>query len=172
LVAFEMAQQLYRRGEQAGLVALFSSSLTFNGLLGPSEPTESSNSSFVATLASTARSLRQRIALRSRLTMNSYRVIHSLGLRIPLAMRTMYVARMLFQAEQAYIPSFYPGEIHLFRGQDPNVRSEFMGWDGLANQFESHVIGDEEMRTRREIMNEPLVRTLAARLNACLGARC
>ena len=172
LVAFEMAQQLHRQGEQAALLALFSSSLRFNGLLGPQEPAESSNSNFARTLASTIRSMRRRLSLSSRLAMNTYRVVLSLGLRIPPARRTLYIARMLSRAEQAYVPSFYAGEVHLFHGQGLNQPSELMGWDGLANHFENHVIGDEEVGSRRDIMNEPLVGMLAAKLTDCLAKAC
>jgi hypothetical protein len=43
-----------------------------------------------------------------------------------------------------------------------------MGWDGLAANLENHEIGDNGLRTRRDIMNEPLVGSLANELRACL----
>jgi hypothetical protein len=43
-----------------------------------------------------------------------------------------------------------------------------MGWNGLANDIETYVIGDRQVFSRRSILVEPLVRQLATALNACL----
>ena len=44
-----------------------------------------------------------------------------------------------------------------------------MGWDGLAEHLENHEIGDGGLRSRRDIMNEPLVGLLARQLKACMA---
>ncbi len=78
--------------------------------------------------------------------------------------------RITQAAERNYLPQRYPGRLILFRGRglseyenDPN-----MGWDGLAEHIENHEIGDVGQRTRRDIMNQPLVKLLAKELTVYL----
>ena len=63
----------------------------------------------------------------------------------------------------------YPGTLILFRGRglyedDPN-----MGWEGLAATLENYEIGERRLRSRRDIMNEPLVGLLATQLDGCMA---
>jgi hypothetical protein len=44
-----------------------------------------------------------------------------------------------------------------------------MGWEGLAANLEVSEIGDGGLRSRRDIMNEPLVGTLAKQLDASIA---
>ena len=179
LVAFEMAHQLRAMGEQAALVALFSAPLRFHRLVEPKRTTISAaasaknTSKFMRLLLSPRQAIRWRVvslarSLRSRLHMLTCRAFLGLGLKVPQALRTMYVVRMISRAERAYAPRPYPGTLTLFRGhglyeQDPNL-----GWDGLAEQLETFEIGSAGQNSRRDIMNEPLVSLLAAQLSACL----
>jgi hypothetical protein len=75
---------------------------------------------------------------------------------------------MISRAEQNYAPAFYPGTLALFRGKGLYENDRDMGWTGLAEQLENHEIGDGGLRSRRDIMNEPLVSLLASQLKVCL----
>jgi len=177
LVAFEMAQQLRAQGQQAALVAMFSAPLRFHRVVphGELKPAAQTNSGRMARLLSSPqeaigwrlRSLNR--SLRSRIHMATCRLFLALGLPIPPSLRTMYVVRMINVTESGYAPRPYAGTVTLFRGrglyeQDPN-----MGWDGLAEHLENHEIGDGGLRSRRDIMNEPLVGLLARQLKACMA---
>jgi hypothetical protein len=92
----------------------------------------------------------------------------AMGIPIPQNLRTMYVVRMINATEMQYAPKPYAGTIALFRGRglyedDPN-----MGWDGLAETLENYEVGDGGLRSRRDIMNEPLVGLLAQQLSRCI----
>ena len=92
------------------------------------------------------------------------RMLLGVGLRVPPAMRTEYVAQTLGRAERTYKPKPYPGSMVLFYGRGSNVYGPDLGWEGLAEAFEHHVIGDEVLDNRRDIMNEPLVGITAQEL--------
>jgi thioesterase domain-containing protein len=174
LVAFEMAQQLQRQGQQAALVAMFSAPLRFHRLVPhqenkatPTEPSVRARSSLMDALRWRYRSLVR--TLRSRLHMGTCELFLAVGLPIPQSLRTMYVVRMINATESKYAPKPYSGAITLFRGRglyedDPN-----MGWEGLAATLENYEIGSGGLRSRRDIMNEPLVGLLAAQLEACMA---
>jgi thioesterase domain-containing protein len=182
-VAFEMAQQLRRRGEEVAVLALFSAALRFHRLKPkpasmsrvPAAPTSGTKTRLLRLIRSPRQALRWRVlplaqAVRSKVRMTTYRVFLELGLKVPQSLRTMYVVRTTQAAEQNYAPRRYPGSLILFRGRglyeyenDPNI-----GWDGLAEHSENYEIGDAGQRTRRDIMNQPLVRLLARELTVCL----
>ncbi|PYX07512.1 MAG: amino acid adenylation protein [Acidobacteria bacterium] len=182
LVAFEMAQQLHRSGEQAPVLALFSAALRFNRLKPKPAPisTKAGRSSGMKTrllglIRSPRRALRWRIRQAAQATVyktrvTTYRVLLDLGLKVPQGLRTLYVVRITQAAERNYLPQRYPGRLILFRGRglseyenDPNI-----GWDGLAEHIENHEIGDIGQHTRRDIMNQPLVKLLAKELTVYL----
>jgi len=102
---------------------------------------------------------------------STYRVLLGLGLRIPPAMRTMHVVQNLLRAEQSYKPKPYQGSIVLFYGPGSLEFGSNLGWDGLANQFEHCVIGDEVVENRRDIMNDPLVGITAKELAPYLAGQ-
>ena len=181
LAAFEMARQLRRQGQRAAVVALFSASLRFHHVAGKRMPTVAvapKSRTVLARLLRLVRSPQKTIGWRitsltrpvsSKVRMNTVRFFLSLGLPIPQALRTMYVMRMLGQAEENYAPGHYDGTLILFRGQGLYENDPNMGWDGLAENFENYEIGDGGLRSRRDLMNEPLVGLLAKQLSACLG---
>ena len=179
LVAFEMARQLGREGERAALVAMFSAPLRFHrrnshrasGSSALNVP--KAGNRFMRLLTAPGEALRWRWNVgmrnwRSRIHMATCRMFLALGIPIPQALRTMYVVRMINASEYCYAPRPYSGVLTLFRGKglyedDPN-----MGWDGLAARIENHEIGDAGLRSRRDIMNEPLVAVLARELDGCM----
>jgi amino acid adenylation domain-containing protein len=175
LVAFEMAQQLSAGGEPAVVVAMFSAPLRFHRLSKPRAAAHpSSTASITRPSRSMYRGLRWRVrslsrVLRSWLHMTTCRAFLGLGLKVPQSLRTMYVVRMINQAEQNYSPRQYPGTLTLFRGRGLYENDPLMGWDGLAATLETYEIGDGGLRSRRDIMNEPLVGLLAKQLSDCLG---
>jgi thioesterase domain-containing protein/acyl carrier protein len=174
LVAFEMAQQLRSQGEHAALVALFSAPLRFHRAV--RKPRAAANvapsSRWSRLLHSPLQALRWRMvsfmrSLRSWLHITTCRAFLNLGLRVPQALRTMYVVRMINQAEEQYAPSHYEGTVSLFRGKGLYEDDPDMGWDGLAARLDNFQIGDGGLRSRRDIMNEPLVGLLARQLRLC-----
>lgn len=76
----------------------------------------------------------------------------------------MYVTESLAQAEARYIPQPYAGTLTLFHGEEAMEFGPNLGWDGLAEQFQRCVIGDGNLDTRRDILNEPLVAITAEKL--------
>ena len=108
--------------------------------------------------------------VRARMHLAICHLFPAAGLKIPQTMRTMYIVRMLQAAETRYAPKKYAGRIVLFRGGglEEHTDGSNMGWDGLADVLENHEIGDGGLRSRRDIMNEPLVGLLATELRACL----
>jgi len=143
VVAFEMAQQLRRAGDNAGLVALFTAPLRYHRIVPAPKPAPSPGRSASQKLAtfmkSPARALyRKSVGLvtrtRQKLAPTAYKVWFRLGFKIPPSMRTLYVWRTLFKAEQSYVPKPYAGTLVLFHGSDyesdPNL-----GWDRLTDRI-------------------------------------
>lgn len=174
LVAFEMAQQLRYQGEHPALVAMFSAPLRFHRPVRKHKfPVNLVPSSrWSRFLHSPLQALRWRLVslmriLRSGLHIATCRAFLNFGLRVPQGLRTMYVVRMINQAEEQYAPSRHEGTISLFRGKGLYEDDPDMGWDGLAARLENYQIGDGGLRSRRDIMNEPLVGLLAKQLGIC-----
>jgi hypothetical protein len=59
----------------------------------------------------------------------------------------------------------------LFHGGEAKELGPNLGWDGLAERYEHYVIGDGDLDSRRDIMNEPLVGITARKLAACLNPK-
>ena len=183
LVAFEMARILEQRGERVDLLALFSAALRFNHQVAPATSALAVRPSLAARLGralrspfKTALNLCRAIYWRAvpELRRISYAVLFRLGLRIPPDMRTMYVTETLGNAEKLYRPKPYSGTVALFYGLGTLDFGPNLGWDGLAAEFQHHVIGDGILDSRRDIMNEPLAgitaKELATYLNSNSGA--
>jgi amino acid adenylation domain-containing protein len=183
LVAFEMARILRQQGEQTELLALFSAALRFNHKVAPAAASPSVRPSFASLFAralaspwKTAGNLCRAIYWRVLPVLRkiTYWVIFKLGLRVPPDMRTMYVTETLGEAEKMYRPNPYAGTVALFYGLGTLDFGPNLGWDGLAAEFQHHVVGDGILDSRRDIMNEPLVevtaKQLAPHLNPSSGA--
>jgi amino acid adenylation domain-containing protein len=172
LVAFEMAQLLRRQHQEAALVALFSAELRCNHLLPrPSLALAAQLATAQAKkmLRSPVRALQTKSKelywhVREFVENQMFRILLGMGFRIPPAMRTKYVAYTLRRAEWKYRPKPYPGSIVLFYGRASSEYGPNLGWEGLAEAFGHHVIGDEILDSRRDIMNEPLVGITAKEL--------
>ena len=182
LVAHEMAQQLRAQGERTPLVALFSAQLRFNRAV-PAPPFKyetvasqrSRKEKLRRLLRSPARTVSWRMrelgfAARSKLHAPTCKFLLALGLKVPQAMRTLYVARTLGAVERAYKPLRFAGNLVLFCGGAERDQDPDLGWGGLAQQVEVCEIGSGGRDERREIMNEPLVRQLAQQLMQRLHA--
>jgi hypothetical protein len=162
------------------VVAMFSASLRFHRVLQKRMSTAilaPKSKSTLARLRRLIRSPRQAIGwrmaslmwtVRSQIQLQIIRLFLKLGLRVPQTLRTLYVMTMLGRAEKNYAPGRYGGTLTLFRGHGLYENDPNMGWDGLAEGFENYEIGDGGLRSRRDIMNEPLVGLLAKQLSACL----
>jgi amino acid adenylation domain-containing protein len=180
LVAFEMAQQLRALGEQTPLIALFSAPLRFNRASQPLQhqaaaPHRSAGAKLLRLLRSPARTVVWRLrgvgfAMYAKLHQGTCNALLALGLKVPQAMRTLYVARTLGAVEQAYAPALFPGTVTLFCGRGQCDHDPHQGWDGLAQQIDVCEIGLGGYNDRREIMNEPLVGLLAKQLTERLDA--
>ena len=183
LVAFEMAQLLRQRGEEVGVVALFSAALRYNHSVFPTEIRKADRAPLVSrlrrallspikTLRNLAESLYWRVVPTFRKA--TYRALFFVGRRVPPTMRAMYVTQSLGAAELRYRPKPYPGVITLFHGQEAMEFGPNLGWDGLAGEFQHCIIGDGNLDSRRDILNEPLVgvtaRHLAPYLHTTTGA--
>lgn len=172
LVAFEMARLLHEEQEETALVALFSAELRFHRWatqLREASPPRPIMVRVARLFSSPTLSLRQelgRLYWRAYhlVQKQMYRMLLAWGFRIPPDMRTRYVAEMLLSAERNYKPRRYAGTIALFHGPTSNGYGPELGWEGLAEAFEHHVIGDHALVNRRDIMNEPLVRITAKQL--------
>ena len=180
LVAFEMARILQQKGEAAEFVAMFSAALRFNHKLLPESSAAPAKDSFGIRLAraasapaKTAKNLLTAIYWKAvpRLRKQSYRVLFALGRRIPPRMRAMYVTETLGEAELKFRPQPYAGTLALFHGGEAKEFGPNLGWDGLAERYEHYVIGDGDLDSRRDIMNEPLVGITARKLAACLNPK-
>jgi amino acid adenylation domain-containing protein len=191
LVAFEMAQQLRASGESAAVVALFSAELRFYSPDGTAPaPEQETAPETTAPLSDSLpwKTMRTTIkwhlhVIRRKLLRRLVRKVRPhlywaacvglvrLGMKVPQAMRSEYVALALLQAEKKYVPRFYPGKIALFRGQGMYDADPNMGWKGLASTIENDEISNgTNQALRRDIMDPPLVRQVAERLKLYLAA--
>ena len=177
IVAYEMAQQLLRQGEPPALVVLFTAELRFHrkvpAPVKPKPPANAVSHQLATLLKNPPRALYRKSAILAarrwgKLAPIFYRIWFRLGLRIPPKMRTLYVWRTLIRAERNYVPKPYPGTLVMFHGSDyeddPNL-----GWDGLADNIEHHIIGTSSQDSRRDLMNEPWVNQTARELGDCIA---
>jgi amino acid adenylation domain-containing protein len=181
LVAFEMARMLKEQGEPPVLLALFSAALRFNHLVPPElpagdvqkvkAPLSDRVARAIASPVRTTRNLAIAVGWRAVPVSRDYvrRLVLASGRRLPPALRTMYVIETLEKAEKLYRPKPYAGRLALFHGQEALEFGPNLGWDGLAEGFEHCLIGDGNLDSRRDIMNEPLVGMLAKQLAPYLG---
>ena len=176
IVAYEMAQQLLRQGEPAALVVQFTAELRFHRKVPappkPKPPSNATGKRLTTLLKNPVRAIYRISAVKlvkqwGKIAPRFYPVWFKLGVRIPARMRTLYVWRTLIRAERNYVPKPYPGLVVMFHGSDyqddPNL-----GWDGLAEGIEHHIIGNSSQDARRDLMNEPWVGQTARELCDCI----
>ncbi len=180
IVAYEMAQQLLRQGEPAALVVQFTAELRFHRKVPappkPKPPVNATSKRLTTLLKNPVRAIYRISAVKlgrqwGKIAPRLYPVWFKLGVRIPARMRTLYVWRTLIRAERNYVPKPYPGLVVMFHGSDyqddPNL-----GWDGLAEGIEHHIIGNSSQDARRDLMNEPWVGQTARELCDCIKRAC
>jgi amino acid adenylation domain-containing protein len=179
-VAFEMARQLKEQGRKAALVAMFSAQLRFNRPPGerafvperrPEPRKKPRKRSLVGKIKSAVRWRAEDLFYKSRTIIHKTgcRVLNRAGISIPQSWRELYLVRALTVAEKNYHPQFFDGRIVLFRGAGLYDHDPGMGWSQLAREIEDCRIGTpEEQKTRRDILNDPLVEQVAARLSSLI----
>jgi amino acid adenylation domain-containing protein len=175
-VAFEMAQQLQQQGSSAELVAMFSAPLRFNRRAGERayapERTQQvakpdAKKTILGRLKGAMRWRAQRLFYRSTTIVHKAgcRAMNAFGIPIPQKWRELYIVRSLTAAEKKYSPRFLDGKLVIFRGGGLYDHDPGMGWSKLASDVKDCVIGSAaEQRTRRDILNEPLVERVATQL--------
>src|SRR5215467_7399577 len=180
IVAYEIAQQLLRQGDRAALVVQFSTELRFHrnmpAPLKPKAPSNPLSKRFATFLKNPGRALYRLSAVRvkkkwKKVAPTFFRIWLRLGLRIPPRTRTLYVWRNLINAERNYVPKPYPGLVVMFHGSDYEDDPK-LGWDGLPEAIEHHIIGDSSQDARRELMREPWVGQTARELCDCIVREC
>jgi amino acid adenylation domain-containing protein len=190
LVAFEMAQQLHRRGERAELVALFNAPnrAVAAGTIEEKRARTSRRAVLerhwqmlahlpgAAKLGYAGEAVRHAIAWRRGLVHDRrgqaaqhLRAIacdlHVAARRaIPPGLRDAYVFQVTTHAEQRYVPARYPGHLVVLRGKGL-YRDPALGWGQYAQSIETVEVGGPQ-RLRREIVAEPVVQMLARDLQA------
>ena len=177
-VAFEMAQQLKQQGTEAALVAMFSAQLRFNRPAGerafvpersPEPPKKPKTRSFAGKIngAMLWRAEKLFYQTRTLVQKNGCRALNKAGIPVPQSWRELYVVRALTAAEKKYHPKFLDGKVVLFRGAGLYDHDPGMGWSQLAREIEDCRIGTpDQQESRRDILNEPLVEQVAAKLSS------
>ena len=91
--------------------------------------------------------------------------MNTAGIPVPQEWRELYIVRSLTVAERNYVPKFLDGRLVIFRGAGIYDHDPGMGWSKMAEEVEDYVIGAAaQQKTRRDILNEPLVELVAAQL--------
>jgi thioesterase domain-containing protein/acyl carrier protein len=187
LVVFEIAQQLHRQRQQIALLALLDPPLPPNrpspspvGPHGVPSPVDTPRvrerlAGHAGTLARL--SPKEQLAyvlerIKGRLTEADAgikrAICHSylgLGRRLPFPLRAFYFLEASAQATRKYKPDVYPGRMVLFRAQSsaPHLPAD---WGTLAaGGLEVHEVSGNHF----DIIREPHVRPLAAKLRDCLS---
>lgn len=193
LVAFEMAQQLYKQGQTVSLLALL-------------DPTDTHNSQFSSPVSPSPFNLLAKITLvRDKIGCHSHtlallkpqeklayilekikgklkgefetiediikKMVCQLYLgircRLPQSLRMFYFLETSEQAARKYVPHVYPGRIILFQSKSNSLNLQ-PDWSRLAaGGLEVHEVPGNHL----DMMSEPHVRTLATKLRACLSQR-
>jgi thioesterase domain-containing protein/acyl carrier protein len=179
LVAFEMAQQLRKKGINVEPLVLFSADLRYNR---PSDARPYEPERVPPRTAPSASAVHKRafafMVRSSRRLANpvirafkgiACRSLAAIGIAVPQAWRELHIAQALLTAEKAYRPRFYSGKLVIFRGAGLYDHDPDLGWGTLAAHVESRAIGTGTCQhSHREIMNEPLVEELAREMSAYL----
>ncbi|MGB7950919.1 MAG: thioesterase domain-containing protein, partial [Candidatus Binatia bacterium] len=178
-IAFEMAQQLHRDGEQVALLALFDSYAPRKGTTARSSLLYRYRYKairyFEMTVGLHVGNLgiiepKERFSyLKGKFNKALYKLYMGLGSAwIPAARQRRNIMNAGSQALKSYHARIYPGKITLFRATNLGGGIEHdpqMGWGGLAGgELETHVIPGYHAH----IVLEPRVRVLAKRLNVVL----
>jgi len=174
MVAFEMAQQLYTKGEKVALLALFD---TTSSLSGNSHPGKVEKSKFFHLFKLLSLSPKDQLAylwqrINWHLTAGKVSIFYQLYLRYikrsTLDLQLMAITSANHQAGTSYLPLNYPGKLTLFRASESEVGLEVkpdLGWSRLAS---GGIEIYEIPATHATIIHEPNVKFLAEKLTFCL----
>jgi amino acid adenylation domain-containing protein len=166
VVAFEMAQQLMREGQEVALLALLDTVHPSISRRGPS---------FQQRLRSGRRLgeilppwLTRRIGRRVMAVRRARQLIRA-GKFVPDRLRQILVFDTFMSALRAYYPERYPNKIHLFQAIEGNARhlGAGHGWTGVA---ENGVEVQDVPGTHRGMLYAPNIGVVAARLRAIIDA--
>jgi aspartate racemase len=185
MVAFEVAQQLQRQGQEVALLALLDPTKPayceppslVSGSLHPSSITllydeirqhlrNLTRLDFCQQLAY----LRERVGWRIEgikriFKMIACRFFLAIGHRVPFNLRMFYFFEVTYLTARQYVPQAYAGRVILFRTQTPPTSSQF-DWPTLAAAaLKIHEIPGKHL----EILNEPYVQVLAEYLTKYLN---
>src|SRR5262249_2183199 len=190
LVAFEMAQQLYKQGQKVSFLGLLDPTDPHNS---PSRPPISPNPSNLLAKITLVRDkigchsrtlalhgpqdkltyilgkmgakLRGQLeAIADRIKKTICQLCLGITGRLPQALRMFYFLETSDRAARAYVPYVYPGCITLFQTNSDSLTPQ-SDWGRLAaGGLELHAIPGNHL----DIMSEPHVQTLAAKLRSCL----
>jgi aspartate racemase len=177
LIAFEMAQQLRKQGQDVALLALFEP--TPPGVMARELPRSSfyaravhhlGNLSFLSPqgkLTYVLQRIHERIKRRVKtVACTGY---HLLGRPLSPGLQTFYVEEIVYgllyrKAARAYVPRVYPGQVTLFKGQ-ASASDQHCGWDKLAaGGLEVHELPGGHL----DMIQAPYVWLLAEQLRVCL----
>nr|MBW4690048.1 AMP-binding protein [Komarekiella atlantica HA4396-MV6] len=181
VIAFEMAQQLYKQGQKIGLLTLFHSSA----------PASIKQLSFFKEIVLHLQSLSQKgftyfreksfnkwfqnnfiRRFQNKFIKISYKFHLALELPFPRIHRNLYIREVNIRALKEYIPSVYPGQVTFMEIDEQMEKTESLssklvpqlGWSNLVAELDIHYIpGNHD-----SILKEPNVQILSAKLKACL----
>lgn len=183
VVAFEMAQQLIRRGETVGMVALIDSDLPgpnrlpLNQLYDRKKRELShrlkyhfKNLVFRTDRLKYFRKKKKALQRKLRTIIWNYmdRIYETLGRPLPPTLLKVQEANE--QAVKRYIPTFYPGEITLFLASDFRIEvSPYapLEWRNFAAEIHVEKMPGDHI----SILDEPHVQVLAERLKQLIAAK-
>ena len=169
LLAFEMAQQLYRQGEKVDLLGLLDTRASI---------LREVNKSFPEYLEIHLNKLRQLESLEkvkyciSKINTlfqkkMSYRdnIIADLSKIEMLSPEILNVLDCNIQAQQDYIPQVYPGKVIIFRSESQSLYRDLYPELGWKNLVSGGIEWEDISGDHYEMMREPNVRVLAKKLN-------
>jgi amino acid adenylation domain-containing protein len=166
VVAFEMAQQLMRRGEAVALLALLD---TVHPSISRREPSVRQRFRASRRLGDLLpRWLARRVGRRAMEVRRAQRSIRD-GLFVPHHVRGMLVFDTFMSALKTYCPDRFPNKIYLLQAIEGNGRRLGFGhgWTGIAAKgIEVHDVPG----THLGMMYEPHIGVVAARLRAIIDA--
>ncbi|MFK8183129.1 MAG: amino acid adenylation domain-containing protein [Phormidesmis sp.] len=177
LMAFEMAQQLHKRGEKVGLLGLFDSSTPALSYC-QTPPGMYQIHVHVNNLLS-AQGLGKKWAyITARAVPIFQKIISKLLIKLGVGEATVEnplpeIYRRIEEVDRAalrrYSPQVYPGKMTLFRAQEKDPKQfydEYLGWQYLIEgELEIHDVPGHHM----SLMFEPNVGDLATKLQTCLN---
>jgi thioesterase domain-containing protein/acyl carrier protein len=171
LVAFEMAQQLKKQGQEVVLLVLLDAASSR-----PRPSNTNARSGNSPMLSPT--DLRKHLwiyrhwlkdAWQKKLKTIACEIYHCLGKSLPTSLQAFYVDQVVYgniysKAHRSYVPQSYAGRVVFLKSEDP--RDRVPGWEKLiAEGLEIHPVPGNHL----SMLAEPNVKSLAETLKQCLA---